>query len=155
MTRLFEPFALRRVTARNRIWVAPMCQYQVHARDGVPWDWHLMHLGQFAVGGAGLVLTEATAVEAIGRISPQDTGIWNDEQLVAWRRIVDFVHGQGAPIGVQLAHAGRKGSTWAPWGQDGRRGGVPAEDGGWEAVAPSPLPYGTLPAPRELAAAVA
>lgn len=150
MTRLFSPFALRGVTARNRIWVAPMCQYQVHAQDGVPTDWHLVHLGQFAIGGAGLVLTEATAVEPIGRISPRDTGIWSDRQADAWRRVTDFVHAQGAPIGVQLAHAGRKGSTWAPWGEDGRHGHVPEELGGWGTVAPSHMPYGTLPAPREL-----
>jgi 2,4-dienoyl-CoA reductase-like NADH-dependent reductase (Old Yellow Enzyme family) len=150
MTRLFEPLALRDVTVRNRIWVSPMCQYQCHAQDGMPWDWHLMHLGQFAVGGAGLILTEATAVEAIGRISPRDTGIWNDEQARAWRGIVDFVHAQGAPIGIQLAHAGRKASTWAPWGEDGRRGHQPAEDGGWSTVGPSALPYGTSPAPRAL-----
>jgi 2,4-dienoyl-CoA reductase-like NADH-dependent reductase (Old Yellow Enzyme family) len=149
VTVLFDPFPLRGVTARNRIWVAPMCQYQCHARDGVPTDWHLMHLGQFALGGVGLVLTEATAVEAIGRISPRDTGIWNDQQVAAWRRVVDFVHGQGAPIGIQLAHAGRKASTWAPWGEDGRRGHVPEADGGWSTVAPSPLPFGALPAPRE------
>ncbi|GMA93743.1 hypothetical protein GCM10025881_05670 [Pseudolysinimonas kribbensis] len=150
MTVLFDPFPVRDVTARNRIWVAPMCQYQCHALDGVPTDWHLMHLGQFALGGVGLVLTEATAVEAIGRISPRDTGIWNDEQVAAWRRVVDFVHAQGVPIGIQLAHAGRKASTWAPWGEDGRRGHVPEADGGWPAVAPSPLPFGTLPAPRQL-----
>jgi 2,4-dienoyl-CoA reductase-like NADH-dependent reductase (Old Yellow Enzyme family) len=153
VTRLFTPMTLRGVTARNRIWVAPMCQYQVHAQDGLPTDWHLVHLGQFAIGGAGLVLTEATAVEPIGRISPRDTGIWNDEQVAAWRRVTDFVHAQGAPIGIQLAHAGRKGSTWAPWGEDGRRGTVPVELGGWETVAPSPMPYGTGPAPRELTAA--
>ncbi|MFX8755052.1 NADH:flavin oxidoreductase/NADH oxidase, partial [Acinetobacter baumannii] len=81
----------------------------------------------FAIGGAGLVLTEATAVEPIGRISPRDTGIWSDRQADAWRRVTDFVHAQGAPIGVQLAHAGRKGSTWAPWGEDGRHGHVPEE----------------------------
>ncbi len=152
MTTLFDPISIRDVTARNRIWVAPMCQYQCHAHDGMPGDWHLMHLGQFAVGGAGLVLTEATAVEPIGRISPRDTGIWNDQQARAWRRIVDFVHAQGAPIGMQLAHAGRKASTWAPWGEQGRHGHQPAEYGGWQTVGPSPLPFGTHPAPRELTA---
>jgi 2,4-dienoyl-CoA reductase-like NADH-dependent reductase (Old Yellow Enzyme family) len=153
MTRLFEPFALRDVTARNRIWVAPMCQYQCHDRDGMPGGWHLMHLGQFAVGGVGLVLTEATAVEPIGRISPRDTGIWNEAQVTAWRRVVDFVHAQGVPIGVQLAHAGRKASTLAPWGEGGRHGVATAEDGGWEAVGPSALAYGALPTPRALTTA--
>ena len=153
MTRLFEPFTLRRLTARNRIWVAPMCQYQCRARDGMPHDWHLMHLGQFAVGGAGLVLTEATAVEPIGRITPRDTGIWNDAQAAAWARIVDFVHAQGVPIGMQLAHAGRKASTLAPWGEDGRHGHATADDGGWETVGPSALAFGSLPAPRALTTA--
>jgi len=150
VTRLFEPVALRELTARNRIWVSPMCQYQCLPHDGMPGDWHLMHLGQFAVGGAGLILTEATAVEAIGRISPRDTGIWTEEQALAWRRIVDFVHAQGAPIGIQLAHAGRKASSWAPWGEDDRRGHQPAEAGGWSTVGPSALPFGTHPAPRAL-----
>ncbi|MGN6326884.1 NADH:flavin oxidoreductase/NADH oxidase [Pseudolysinimonas sp.] len=150
MTRLFEPYALRDVTARNRIWVSPMCQYQCREHDGMPGDWHLMHLGQFAVGGAGLILTEATAVEAIGRISPRDTGIWTDAQAAAWRRIVDFVHAQGAPIGMQLAHAGRKASSWAPWDEDGRRGHQPEGAGGWSTVAPSALPFGTHPVPRAL-----
>jgi 2,4-dienoyl-CoA reductase-like NADH-dependent reductase (Old Yellow Enzyme family) len=153
VTRLFEPVVLRGVTARNRIWVSPMCQYQCLPHDGMPHDWHLMHLGQFAAGGAGLILTEATAVEAIGRISPRDTGIWTDEQAQAWRRIVDFVHAQGAPIGMQLAHAGRKASSWAPWGEDGRRGHQPAEAGGWSTVGPSALPFGTHPAPRALTTA--
>src|SRR4051794_35809455 len=89
---LFSPITLRGVTARNRLWVAPMCQYSVEGQDGVPTDWHLVHLGSLARGGAGVVLTEATAVVPEGRISPQDTGIWNDDQAEAWRPIVDFVH---------------------------------------------------------------
>ncbi|HXR45048.1 MAG TPA: NADH:flavin oxidoreductase/NADH oxidase, partial [Pseudolysinimonas sp.] len=127
-------------------------QYSVLRRDGVPTDWHLMHLGQFAAGGAGLIITEATAVEAIGRISPRDTGIWNDEQAAAWRRITEFVHEQGAPIGVQLAHAGRKASTYAPWGDTGR-GTVPAAEGGWPTVGPSAIAHGDDAPPRELTAA--
>ncbi|HEU5036273.1 MAG TPA: NADH:flavin oxidoreductase/NADH oxidase [Nocardioides sp.] len=134
---LFSPITLRDVTLRNRVWVAPMCQYS--AVDGVPNDWHLVHLGSFARGGAGLVLTEATAVVPEGRISPEDTGLWNDDQQAAWARIVDFVHGQGAAAGVQLAHAGRKASTYS--GFTGERGGVPDAAGGWRPVGPSAEPY--------------
>ena len=133
---LFEPIALRNLVIDNRAWVAPMCQYAVEGRDGVPNDWHLVHLGSRAVGGFGLILTEATAVEAAGRISPQDTGLWNDMQADAWRPIVNFVQAQGAKIGVQLAHAGRKASTWRPWDAQGRRSVEPA-DGGWTTVAPA------------------
>jgi 2,4-dienoyl-CoA reductase-like NADH-dependent reductase (Old Yellow Enzyme family) len=145
MTHLFEPVQLRDVTVRNRVWVSPMCQYS--AVDGVPNDWHLVHLGSFARGGAGLVFTEAAAVSPEGRISPADAGIWNTEQRDAWARIVDFVHGQGATAGIQLAHAGRKASTRPPF--EGR-GPVPVEEGGWEAVGPSAAPFPGLPAPREL-----
>jgi 2,4-dienoyl-CoA reductase-like NADH-dependent reductase (Old Yellow Enzyme family) len=145
MTHLFSPVRLRGTTIRNRVWVSPMCQYS--AVDGVPTDWHLVHLGSFARGGAGLVLTEATAVSPEGRISPADTGIWNDEQAQAWRRIADFIRGQGATAGMQLAHAGRKASTRPPF--EGR-GPVPAEEGGWETVGPSPLAFPGLPAPRGL-----
>ena len=137
MSQLFTPITLRDVTVRNRVWVAPMCQYS--AVDGVPNDWHLVHLGSFARGGVGLVLTEATAVEPQGRISPDDTGLWNDEQQAAWARIVDFVHGQGAAAGIQLAHAGRKASTYS--GFTGERGGVADADGGWQPVAPSADPF--------------
>ena len=148
MPRLFEPLTLRGVTARNRIWLAPMCQYSVTKQDGVPTDWHLAHLGARATGGFGLVLTEATAVVPEGRISPEDTGIWNDEQADAWRRIVDFVHAQGVPIGVQLAHAGRKGSTYSPFAE--AEGTVPASEGGWTAVAPSAVAFPGYDEPRAL-----
>ena len=148
MAELFTPVRLRGVTIRNRAWVAPMCQYS--ALDGVPNDWHLVHLGSFARGGAGLVLTEATAVSPEGRISPVDTGIWNDGQRDAWSRIVDFVHGQGATAGMQLAHAGRKASTRPPF--EGR-GPVPVEEGGWEAVGPSAVAFPGLAEPRELTVA--
>lgn len=148
MTHLFSPYRLRSTTVRNRVWVAPMCQYS--AEDGVPNDWHLVHLGSFARGGAGLVLTEASAVSPEGRISPADAGIWNEEQRDAWARIVDFVKGQGATAGMQLAHAGRKASTRAPF--DGR-GSVPVEEGGWTALAPSPVAYPGYETPRELTAA--
>jgi 2,4-dienoyl-CoA reductase-like NADH-dependent reductase (Old Yellow Enzyme family) len=145
MSRLFEPLTLRGVTARNRIWVAPMCQYS--AVDGMPDDWHLVHLGARAVGGAGVVLTEATAVSPEGRISPQDTGIWDDAQAQAWARVVAFVQAQGALAGVQLAHAGRKASARRPW--EGR-GFVAPEDGGWTPVGPSPLAFPGLAEPAEL-----
>jgi 2,4-dienoyl-CoA reductase-like NADH-dependent reductase (Old Yellow Enzyme family) len=145
VTHLFAPVVLRGLTVRNRVWVAPMCQYS--AVDGVPNDWHLVHLGSFARGGAGMVMTEAAAVSPEGRISPADAGLWNDEQRDAWARIVGFVHGQGAGAAVQLAHAGRKASTRPPF-EGG--GSVPPEDGGWETVGPSAVAFPGLPAPREL-----
>ena len=148
MSQLFSPITLREVTVRNRVWVSPMCEYS--ATDGVPNDWHLVHLGSFARGGVGLVFTEATAVVPEGRISPADTGIWNDEQQQAWARIVSFIHGQGATAGIQLAHAGRKASSKAPW--EGR-GVVPDEEGGWEPVAPSAVAFPGLREPRALDAA--
>ena len=136
--KLFEPFAQRSLTLRNRIVVSPMCEYS--ATDGVPNDWHMVHLGSRAVGGAGAVLAEATAVSAQGRISPQDTGLWNQAQLEAWRPITRFNKAHGAMAGVQLAHAGRKASTLRPW--DGH-GPVPAGQGDWLTVAPSALPFDT------------
>ena len=104
MSALFTPMALRSITARNRLWIAPMCQYSVELEDGVPTPWHATHLGSFAVGGAGLVMTEATAVTPDGRISPQDTGIWNDAQRDAWAPIAAFIRAQGAIPAIQLAH---------------------------------------------------
>ncbi len=137
MSALFEPFTLRSLTTRNRVWLAPMCQYS--CVDGMPNDWHLVHLGARAVGGFGLLFTEASAVLPEGRISPEDAGIWNDAQAEAWARVVDFVHDQGAAIGVQLAHAGRKASTYRPWAETS--GSVAADAGGWTAVAPSAVPF--------------
>lgn len=134
---LFSPLVLRDVTFRNRLWVAPMCQYS--AVDGVPNTWHLVHLAQFASGGAGLVLTEATAVTPEGRISPEDTGLWTDQQRDAWRPIVEAIRSRGAVAGIQLAHAGRKASTWSPFA--GTRGSVPVGDGGWITEAPSAVAY--------------
>ncbi|MDP9466901.1 MAG: NADH:flavin oxidoreductase/NADH oxidase [Actinomycetota bacterium] len=145
MSLLLSPYTLRGVTARNRIWVAPMCQYS--AVDGMPGDWHLVHLGARAVGGAGVVFTEATAVSPEGRISPQDTGIWDDEQAQGWARIVSFVQEQGALAGIQLAHAGRKGSSRRPW--EGR-GSVAPEDGGWVPVGPTSDAYPGLAEPAAL-----
>jgi 2,4-dienoyl-CoA reductase-like NADH-dependent reductase (Old Yellow Enzyme family) len=145
MSRLHSPLTLRGTTFRNRIWVSPMCQYS--SVDGMPDDWHLVHLGSFARGGAGLVMTEAAAVVPEGRITPQDAGIWSQEQADAWARIVAFVHGQGAAAGVQLAHAGRKASTQRPWEGTGH---VDPAQGGWQTVAPSPVAYGDWPAPHAL-----
>ena len=145
MSQLFSPLTLRGMTFPNRAWVAPMCQYS--SQDGMPTDWHLVHLGSLARGGAGLVITEATAVTPEGRISPQDAGIWNDAQARAYEPIVRFIHEQGAKAGIQLAHAGRKGSTHAPWLG---RGYVPIDDGGWVTVGASPLGYADWPAPVEL-----
>ncbi|HMM66259.1 MAG TPA: NADH:flavin oxidoreductase/NADH oxidase [Dokdonella sp.] len=146
---LFEPLVLRGLTLRNRIAVSPMCEYS--AVDGLPDAWHMVHLGSRAVGGAGLVFTEATAVEARGRISPVDTGIWNDAQAAAWAPIAEFIEAQGAVPGIQLAHAGRKASTEPPWAKGHR---VEPADGGWMTVAPSALAYSPdYPHPSALEAA--
>jgi 2,4-dienoyl-CoA reductase-like NADH-dependent reductase (Old Yellow Enzyme family) len=146
MARLFEPLTLRGVTLRNRIAVSPMCEYS--SRDGFASDWHLVHLGSRAVGGAGLVLTEASAVTPEGRISPDDLGIWRDEHIAKLREIAAFIHAHGAVAGMQLAHAGRKGSTAAPW-----KGGKPLgpDEGRWTTVAPSAVGYfDDAPAPHAL-----
>ena len=143
---LFSPITLRSTTFRNRVWLAPMCQYS--AVDGVPGDWHLVHLGARAAGGFGLVVAEATAVVPEGRITPQDTGLWDDEQALAWRRVTDVVHARGALAGIQLAHAGRKASTYRPWSPV--QGSVPADDGGWPTVAPSAVPFEGYDTPQEL-----
>ena len=145
MALIFSPLTLRSTTFRNRVWVSPMCQYS--SVDGMPTDWHLVHLGGLAAGGAGLVMTEATAVTPQGRISPFDAGIWHDGQADAYRRITAFVREQGAVPGIQLAHAGRKASVRRPW--EGR-GHVPAAEGGWTTVGASPIPFDDLPAPAAL-----
>jgi 2,4-dienoyl-CoA reductase-like NADH-dependent reductase (Old Yellow Enzyme family) len=146
VTALFSPYTIRGVEFRNRLWVAPMCQYS--AQDGFPGEWHHVHLAQFAAGGAGLVISEATAVSPEGRISPEDTGIYSDEQRDAWAPIVTAIHARGAAAGIQLAHAGRKASTYSPF--SGHRGTVPAEAGGWETVAPSAIAFEGYATPREL-----
>jgi 2,4-dienoyl-CoA reductase-like NADH-dependent reductase (Old Yellow Enzyme family) len=137
LTHLFEPFILRGVTLRNRIGVSPMCQYS--CVDGMATDWHLVHLGSRAVGGAALVIAEATAVEARGRISPRDLGIWSDAHAEALARTAHFIKENGAVPGIQLAHAGRKASTFHPW--EGRHGAVPYEEGGWDVIAPSAIAF--------------
>lgn len=146
---LFEPMTLRGVTARNRSWVPPMCQYSVEQQDGVATDWHMVHLGGLARGGAGAVIVEATAVTPQGRISPQDLGLWNDEQRNALAPIVEFMHSQGAVAGIQLAHAGRKASTYRTF-EPNRSGSIPLSDGGWETVAPTAKPYPGLATPAAL-----
>lgn len=148
MSSLFDPLQLRDLTIPNRVFLAPMCQYQCEARDGVPTDWHLVHLGARAAGGFGLVIAEATGVLPEGRISPQCCGLWNDQQRDAWARIVEFGHGQGAMMGIQLAHAGRKASTYRDF-EPHKSGSVPLEDGGWRTFGPSPVPFPGLATPTE------
>jgi len=148
MSRLFDLLKLRELRFRNRIFVSPMCQYSSH--DGFPTDWHLVHLGSRAVGGAGLVMVEATAVSPQGRISPDDSGIWSDAHATAFQPIARFIREQGAVAGIQLAHAGRKASTDLPW-----QGGGPLgpEKRGWQPIAPSPIPFAPgHPLPREATA---
>jgi 2,4-dienoyl-CoA reductase-like NADH-dependent reductase (Old Yellow Enzyme family) len=135
-SKLFENYKIRGIEFRNRLWVSPMCQYS--SADGMPTDWHLVHLGSRAVGGAGLVIMEATAVSPEGRISPADAGIWSDAHADAYQRITAFIKEQGAVAGIQLAHAGRKASTAEPW-----NGGKLVDEGygGWEPVAPSAIAF--------------
>jgi 2,4-dienoyl-CoA reductase-like NADH-dependent reductase (Old Yellow Enzyme family) len=137
MTHLFDPLVIRDITFANRVFVSPMCEYS--STDGFANDWHVVHLGSRAVGGAGLVLSEATAVLPEGRISPQDLGIWKDDHVEPLARIARFIHEQGSVAGMQLAHAGRKASTYAP-GKG--HGSIPESEGGWNnVVAPSELPF--------------
>jgi len=145
VTQLFSPLTLRSTTFENRAWVSPMCQYSAH--EGLIGAWHLVHLGSFATGGAGLIMAEATAVTAEGRISIGCPGLWNDEQVMAWRTVTDFVHTQRSKIGVQLAHAGRKASTMRPWDSHPF---ASADEGGWQAVAPSAIAFEGYPVPRAL-----
>ncbi|MHB8854967.1 MAG: NADH:flavin oxidoreductase/NADH oxidase [Ignavibacteriaceae bacterium] len=131
---------------KNRIVVSPMCQYS--SNDGIPTDWHLVHLGSRAVGGAGIVFTEATAVSPEGRISPDDAGIWNDVQVNAYKKITSFIKSQNSVPGIQLAHAGRKASTFSPWKGNGE---VSIENGGWQTLAPSAIQFGDdYPSPKEM-----
>jgi 2,4-dienoyl-CoA reductase-like NADH-dependent reductase (Old Yellow Enzyme family) len=143
---LFTPLKIKDLTFRNRIFVSPMCQYS--ACEGIPNDWHLVHLGSRAVGGAALVMSEATAVSAVGRISPADTGLWSSKQVASFNRITQFIKSQGAVPGVQLAHAGRKASTAEPW-----KGGLPIaeKEGGWNPLAPSAIAFSSdYPTPKAM-----
>ena len=142
---LFTPLKLRGLDIRNRIFVSPMCQYS--CRDGLANDWHLVHLGARAVGGAGLVMAEATAVTPEGRISPEDLGLWSDTHAEALKPIAGFIRAQGATPAIQLAHAGRKASCASPW--KGGKALAPGE-GAWTTLAPSTLPFGHFPPPRAL-----
>ncbi len=146
MSKLFEKYKLKEIEFRNRLWVSPMCQYS--SADGMPNDWHLVHLGSRAVGGAGLVIMEATAVSPEGRISPSDAGIWSDAHAESYQRITKFIKENGAIAGIQLAHAGRKASTSEPW-----NGGKLVDEGygGWETVAPSAIAFADdYSMPREM-----
>ena len=142
---LFEPLTLRAQTFSNRIWVSPMCQYS--SVDGLANDWHVVHLGALATGRPGLVMTEATSVTPEARIAPEDLGLWSDAHAQALEPVVRVVHAQEVPLGIQLAHAGRKASTRAPWKGSGS---VPLDEGGWQTIAPSAVPFGEFAAPREM-----
>jgi len=145
---LFSPLTLRGVTFANRLWVSPMCQYSAPL-DGIAREWHQVHIGSFATGGAGLIMMEATGVLPEGRISINCLGLWNDEQRDAYKAIVHFAHTMGTKIGIQLAHAGRKGSTMPP-GSDHPFASV--AEGGWSAPAPSEIPFGKMPTPHAMSA---
>ncbi|BBY67296.1 NADH:flavin oxidoreductase/NADH oxidase [Mycolicibacterium helvum] len=148
MSSLFAPLTLREVTFAHRVWMSPMMQFSAvpdGPQMGSPTDWHVQHLGSRAVGGAALVMVEATAVDPVGRSSIYDVGLWNDLQADNFRRITDFISGQGAVPGIQLVHAGRKGSTGRPWPDEAR------QPQSWPTVGPSPISFGRLPAPAELA----
>ncbi|MBI3715634.1 MAG: NADH:flavin oxidoreductase/NADH oxidase [Betaproteobacteria bacterium] len=149
MSQLFSPLTLREVEFRNRVFVSPMCQYS--SDNGMPSHWHLVHLGSRAVGGAALVMTEASAVCPEGRISPEDAGIWSQAHADAWAPIAAFIKAQGAVASMQLAHAGRKASTYAPWRGSGE---VKQGQGGWQVVGPSAVPFSDkFPMPREMSEA--
>ena len=146
MASLFDPIKIREVTFANRIWVSPMCQYS--AENGVATNWHDVHIGSFATGGAGMIMMEASGVVPEGRISTKCLGLWNEEQSKRLKPIVDFAHSMGTKIGIQLAHAGRKASCLPPWSDHPM---ASKEEGGWECVAPSPISFGgKYPVPREL-----
>ncbi len=147
-TSLFSSIAVGGLEVRNRVWVAPMCQYSCLARDGHPTAWHRVHYGAFATGGFGLVVTEATSVVPEGRISPEDAGIWSDEHVDSWRPVVEFAHEHDTRIVMQLAHAGRKASTHSDL--SGRTGTVTPDEGGWETVGPSVGSFGSLAPCRAL-----
>jgi 2,4-dienoyl-CoA reductase-like NADH-dependent reductase (Old Yellow Enzyme family) len=146
MSALFSPLRIRGIEFKNRIGVSPMCQYS--SREGMPTDWHFVHLGSRAVGGAGFIIQEATAVTPEGRISPDDAGIWSDEHAEGYARIIQFVHTYHCMIGIQLGHAGRKASTYAPWRGSGE---VKKAEGGWDVIAPSAIPFSeSYPHPRQM-----
>lgn len=151
MSKLFSPITIRKETFKNRVFVSPMCQYSSDNQDGHPTDWHMVHLGSRAVGGAGLVMFEATAVTPNGRITPWDLGIWDDSHIQSYEKISDFISSQGSISGIQLAHAGRKASHERPWNGGGT---LTRKEGGWEPSAPSAIPYvESDPMPQQLSIA--
>lgn len=147
MPKLFEPIKLRGLEVKNRIWIAPMCQYSAEGKDGVPGKWQEIHLASRAIGGAGLIIVEASGVSPEGRITPWCTGIWNDEQREAWARIVAICHDYDTKMVMQLAHAGRKASVYREWSGNGS---VAISDGGWETVSATNVAFGEYAAPRAL-----
>ncbi|MEY4639346.1 MAG: hypothetical protein RLY13_344, partial [Actinomycetota bacterium] len=147
MAKLFEPIKIRNLEIRNRVFIPAMCQYSCENQDGVVNEWHLVHLGSKATGGAGMIIAEATGVVPEGRISPWCPGIWNYEQVAAWARVNAFIHSQGAKSALQLAHAGRKGSTYRDWSG---KGSVPLEKGGWQTVSSTDEAFEGYEPPREL-----
>lgn len=142
------PLQLRGTTFPNRVWMSPMAQYAA-GTDGMPTDWHVVHYGARAVGGAGLIVVESTAVGPSHRTTAADLGIWTEEQALAHRRLTSFIADQGSVPGIQLLAAGRKGSHQRPWVGEGQNSPVSVADGGWELIAPSPIPFGDLTPPRE------
>ena len=147
---LFTPFTVRNLTIRNRVWVPPMCMYSAMGKDGIATDFHQVHYGAMALGMPGLIIVEATAVSPEGRISFHDLGIWNDAQVQALKPIASYIAAQGVVPGIQLGHAGRKGSTYPGWGYPGIAGSTPAEEGGWVTVAPSALSFEGYAQPEAL-----
>lgn len=150
MSKLFTPIKIRSEEFRNRVWIAPMCMYSCENLDGVVGDWHVAHHTKFAMGGAGLIIAEATGVSPEGRISPWCPGIWNEAQVAGWKRVVDQVHNLGGKIGIQLAHAGRKGSTNRGW-PGYQHGSVSIADGGWQTISSTDQPFTGYAVPRRLA----
>ena len=147
MSLLFSPIKIRSLEIKNRLWVAPMCMYSCENQDGVVGDWHLVHLGARAIGGAGLVMAEATAVNPEGRISPWCPGIWSDEQIPGWKKVTEFIRSAGSVSALQLAHAGRKASTYRSWSGTGT---VPIADGGWQSYSATDVAFEGYSAPRML-----
>ena len=147
MSLLFSPIKIRSLEIKNRLWVSPMCMYSCENQDGVVGDWHLVHLGARAIGGAGLVMAEATAVNPEGRISPWCPGIWSDEQIPGWKKVTDFIRSAGSVSALQLAHAGRKASTYRSWSGTGT---VPIADGGWQSYSATDIAFEGYSAPRML-----
>lgn len=147
MPKLFESIQLRSLEVKNRIWISPMCMYSAENQDGMPGQWQEIHLGARAVGGAGLIIVEASGVSPEGRITPWCTGIWNDEQAAAWKKIVEICHAYGSKVAMQLAHAGRKASVHR---ESSGVGSVPIAEGGWQSISSTGVAFGDYAAPQAL-----